>query len=1225
MTLLVLERDRIELYRDAVISIGKIVEAEERAWGVMIETDYYDEADVTVGTERSASAHLVIIADGQMFIISSLASRQDTQIISVCTVTGSLEYSNIVGESVFRTEESALRHLTKTRGLTITKQIRAKALLGIANGRLSIVTSSNKTGYLPCGASIYTVESTEWVCLSQSTPCAYPSYSIKDNVVDNLMSYQYGGSHFYCDEVDLSRLYLAGSEKSGKPLSEFHWNYELSREFSAVGLGGWCTPLFQGHAASCQFGGQQHGHQDTREFVTLISKKSQYHPGSRYSARGLDDNSNPANEVECQLIVWFDADDGETKYATYSWRRGTVPLKWSSELTSRAHIGQATTVLAADYLSGAEKYFKNLSSRYESWGGYDPTGDITCISLLQLDEGSPEQALGDAYERLTRTPELVELGVTYCPLNWHKMNKSLGLDKLPGVIWGCLGGRLAEHGFVVGETTKTAAGNYEDFELEKHLVVTQKQCGMVRINCADSLDRSNNCSFLIAVQMCYEMLTTIRGVSSRRSSFRHQHRFESLQTVMGARAALGAPFLEVLANLFIASGDVLSQLYTGTGVAHAEVIRQFLPKNSKGPHYSNTMLSVLRRYQNVMNDQGRADCYMAYLTARNPNNVLRPISSTVISSVAPQPFDLLHDTGREVWVTPNDIPIYSIVITVSPTVSNSPIFVALRVRHKSGTSVPGTLIVKGGTLLSKLTTLIPETTIPICPDGTWIFYELPEGCGVGSEMRLVEVSFKQFNEPVPMSVGAVRILGMSDVADRPTPSKLGNAQTSISGSKSGSFVASITHWDSARMGSPNVLLDPNCVLGGQIKTVTVPSPKASHSSPRSIRKTSRRKLSRAWSRGINDDSEDSNQLTAAKSRPPPPPLSSAADYIFDSSTSSDDETPNVDSPDIKNNHQPPSTIMNNGSIDKGESVFKDSSTEDDETCKSSSQRVVKKTSESNVESSNTEGEQLSDVGSDEYPLRVGSPRRRRSSCARKLQVWKIAKNIPTQITIALMRPSTVAEIQITARSISKAALQNEEDDQKLLLTIEAGRSDDKLTSLERQFNNVAELQSIILPSQLTDIGVHMIVLKFQSSSPIGVTRINIVGKPTRIAPNAQMLCMPTTETPFMKAKISQVGSSSRDSFEIKCAERAAVPAVRICPAWGSDPESQVKCVRVTILDGGEAIHAEDFSIPKCPDSTALDFRLRTPRVGTSVQFHAICTYGGIFSCIGKCQILKLRA
>lgn len=77
--------------------------------------------------------------------------------------------------------------------------------------------------------------------------------------------------------------------------------------------------------------------------ICVITRKSRYNPGTRYTARGLNEDGGPGNECECEFIMWKftpkpeaknKLTNGTVEWCSFVWRRGTVPLWWQTTLKS---------------------------------------------------------------------------------------------------------------------------------------------------------------------------------------------------------------------------------------------------------------------------------------------------------------------------------------------------------------------------------------------------------------------------------------------------------------------------------------------------------------------------------------------------------------------------------------------------------------------------------------------------------------------------------------------------------------------------------------------------------------------------------------------------------------------------------------------------------------------------------------------------------------------------
>ena len=70
----------------------------------------------------------------------------------------------------------------------------------------------------------------------------------------------------------------------------------------------------------------------------LISRRSSERAGTRYNARGIDDDGNCANFVETEQIVQYMG-----VYSSYVFIRGSVPIFWEQKgLTSNTKLTRDT-------------------------------------------------------------------------------------------------------------------------------------------------------------------------------------------------------------------------------------------------------------------------------------------------------------------------------------------------------------------------------------------------------------------------------------------------------------------------------------------------------------------------------------------------------------------------------------------------------------------------------------------------------------------------------------------------------------------------------------------------------------------------------------------------------------------------------------------------------------------------------------------------------------------
>jgi synaptojanin len=102
----------------------------------------------------------------------------------------------------------------------------------------------------------------------------------------------------------------------------YFWNLNLYKDFRDQNVDPrWFTPIIQG------FVGVTFGKLAGRDITLgLISRRSHLRVGTRFHARGIDDNGNVANFVETEQIIQAD----HIVYS-YTMLRGSVPVFWEQK------------------------------------------------------------------------------------------------------------------------------------------------------------------------------------------------------------------------------------------------------------------------------------------------------------------------------------------------------------------------------------------------------------------------------------------------------------------------------------------------------------------------------------------------------------------------------------------------------------------------------------------------------------------------------------------------------------------------------------------------------------------------------------------------------------------------------------------------------------------------------------------------------------------------------
>lgn len=189
---------------------------------------------------------VVQLESGEYYIIASLSTRDDTQIISIDPTTGILQYQGRHGLDLFPTERDAIQYLSTTNKM-VRNSLYANAIIGYAAlgcvGLLLVATKLKvSVPALPCGDAVYTIVESQCIRIPLRNP-QYQAKSESKNAAE-LAEIEIDGLHYFCETRDITRPFP--SEYSiDTPDREFVWNEWLSFPFKTVGLQNHCVTLLQ--------------------------------------------------------------------------------------------------------------------------------------------------------------------------------------------------------------------------------------------------------------------------------------------------------------------------------------------------------------------------------------------------------------------------------------------------------------------------------------------------------------------------------------------------------------------------------------------------------------------------------------------------------------------------------------------------------------------------------------------------------------------------------------------------------------------------------------------------------------------------------------------------------------------------------------------------------------------------------------------------------------------
>ncbi|KAF2325556.1 hypothetical protein GH714_030315 [Hevea brasiliensis] len=711
-----------------------------------------------VGGSRHTSVVVVTLDSGEVYIIASLSSRTDTQLIYIDPTTGALCYSGKLGFDIFKSEDEALDYITNGSRWLCRSTTYARAILGYAAlgsfGLLLVATKLTASiPNLPGGGCVYTVTESQWIKISLQNPQQQGKGEIKN--IQDLTELDIDGKHYF--------------------------GFAEYRSFGSLG--------------------QLEG------LVALTARRSRLHPGTRYLARGLNSCFSTGNEVECEQLVWVPKKTGQSvPFNTYIWRRGTIPIWWGAELKITAAEAEIY-VSDRDPYKGSSQYYQRLSKRYDA-RSLDATFEeglkkkafvpIVCINLLRNGEGKSESLLVQHFEEslnyIRSTGKLPYTRLHLINYDWHASVKLKGEQQTIEGLWKFLKAPTVTIGISEGDylpsrqRLKDCRGEiiYND-DFAGAFCLRSHQNGVIRFNCADSLDRTNAASYFGALQVfveqCrrlavsldsdmvygYQSVDNYGGYSAplppgwekrsdavtgktyyidhntRTTTWNHPcpdkpwKRFDMTFEEF-KRSTILSPVSQ-LADLFLLAGDIHATLYTGSKAMHSQILSIFNEEAGKFKQFSaaqNMKITLQRRYKNAVVDSSRQKQLEIFLGIRlfkhlpsipvKPLNVpsrpcgffLKPVANMFPSGSSPLSFkkkDLI-------WVCPHAPDVVELFIYLGEPCHVCQLL--LTVSHGVDDSTyPSTVDVRTGRYLDGLKLVCRGASIPQCVNGTNLLIPLP--------------------------------------------------------------------------------------------------------------------------------------------------------------------------------------------------------------------------------------------------------------------------------------------------------------------------------------------------------------------------------------------------------------------------------------------------------------------------------------------------------------------
>ncbi|VVT46486.1 uncharacterized protein SAPINGB_P001237 [Magnusiomyces paraingens] len=280
--------------------------------------------------------------------------------------------------------------------------------------------------------------------------------------------------------------------------------------------------------------------------LTIISRQSWRRAGTRYNARGVDDEGNVANFVETETILSY----GDLIYG-FTQIRGSVPIFWEQDaniISAKINITRSSEATQPAF----NKHFEQLVQKF---------GIVHVVNLLANKPG--EYELSERYRNHILASRNLKGNLGLTEFDFHAEVASRGYSQANRII------PLLQEAFLEISFYSNNARRPAD-KTEQH--------GIFRTNCLDCLDRTNLVQQLIskeALMMFFELYRIPPG-----QDIWAKHNF-----------------------IWADNGDQLSQIYAGTNALKTSFTRS--GKMGFAGALADVTKSVGRLYINNFVDKGR--------------------------------------------------------------------------------------------------------------------------------------------------------------------------------------------------------------------------------------------------------------------------------------------------------------------------------------------------------------------------------------------------------------------------------------------------------------------------------------------------------------------------------------------------------------------------------------------------------------------------------------------
>lgn len=333
-------------------------------------------------------------------------------------------------------------------------------------------------------------------------------------------------------------------------------------------------------------------------YLTLIARRSNQFAGTRFLKRGANTKGSVANEVETEQIVHdasmisFD----RIRFTSFVQLRGSIPLHWSQDINKMVPKPPITLDQSDPYGYIVGQHLNQVLHRYGA--------PIIILDLVKKREKKRHESI--ISEELVNVIQYlnqflpIEHYIKYIGFDMARVNKTKNSNVLL---------RLAEIAEFCVKKTSFFQSHHAHFCRElrpnakcRGLLATgcdqaKRQCGVVRTNCVDCLDRTNTAQFVIGKCALAMQLHALGIIDVPVLNF-------------------DSDCVRMMEDLYEDQGDTLALQYGGSQLVHRiKSYRKVAPRTSSA---RDIMQTLSRYYSNAFSDSDKQQAINLFLGVFEP-------------------------------------------------------------------------------------------------------------------------------------------------------------------------------------------------------------------------------------------------------------------------------------------------------------------------------------------------------------------------------------------------------------------------------------------------------------------------------------------------------------------------------------------------------------------------------------------------------------------------------